>query len=318
MGDDIFCRGYQPATISTNPGFNNYEWYKIGGTFEIIQAVTGMNNSWTGPFSPGQYLAKGYVSAPDACPAVSPLWTVVDEECLDIEVTKTICNIPIIPELGDTVTYCIEICNINSVTDGLIYTAENLIVEDTWPNGVTFLGYTATKGTYIPTMPNGTWAIPDMNSGDCETLEIMGRIDRDGVIENLVQLNQVDKTDIDSAPNNEDGDQSEDEEALASFSVILASIGDQVWIDADMDGIFDPGETGVENVQIILYNIDGTPRDTAYTNSSGIYEFINVPTGDYYLEFYQTTSTTPDAEDYPFTITAQGDGQTIVRPMRLD
>jgi len=60
----------------------------------------------------------------------------------------------------------------------------------------------------------------------------------------------------------------------------LGSIGDFVWLDENTDGIQDAGEPGVQGVEIILTNPDGT-MDTTYTDGEGYYIFENLPAGDY-------------------------------------
>ncbi|MEZ4675057.1 MAG: SdrD B-like domain-containing protein [Caldilineaceae bacterium] len=64
-----------------------------------------------------------------------------------------------------------------------------------------------------------------------------------------------------------------------------ASIGDTVWYDADADGIQDPEESGVPGISVTLYRADGTIVATTRTDADGHYEFINLPPGDYFLEF---------------------------------
>ena len=59
--------------------------------------------------------------------------------------------------------------------------------------------------------------------------------------------------------------------------VPVEGIGDFVWIDSDGDGIQDPGEVGVENVQVILYDaLTGMPLDTVFTDANGEYLFTDV------------------------------------------
>ncbi|HEX7828213.1 MAG TPA: SdrD B-like domain-containing protein, partial [Thermoanaerobaculia bacterium] len=73
------------------------------------------------------------------------------------------------------------------------------------------------------------------------------------------------------------------------------SLGDQVWLDADNDGIFEPqnGETGIDDVRLDLYrdaNADGEPTLDEFTGSTvtattsgfaGRYLFPNLAPGNY-------------------------------------
>ncbi len=68
-----------------------------------------------------------------------------------------------------------------------------------------------------------------------------------------------------------------------------ASLGDFVWLDADVDGIQDAGELGVENVMVNLYTGTGVLVDTTTTDATGFYEFTNLLPNDYYVEFVPPT-----------------------------
>ena len=56
-------------------------------------------------------------------------------------------------------------------------------------------------------------------------------------------------------------------------TLIPASLGDTVWLDANGDGIQDPTETGVPGVVVNLYNSAGMLVATQITDANGKYEF---------------------------------------------
>ena len=72
-----------------------------------------------------------------------------------------------------------------------------------------------------------------------------------------------------------------------------ASIGDYVWLDKDVDGVQDANELAVPGVQIALFKADGSPAIDVNgnpvapqtTDATGKYQFINLPPGDYYVQF---------------------------------
>ncbi|MBL9137959.1 MAG: hypothetical protein JNK85_18985, partial [Verrucomicrobiales bacterium] len=65
----------------------------------------------------------------------------------------------------------------------------------------------------------------------------------------------------------------------------LAQVGDRVWNDANMDGVQDTGESGIDGVTVELYYAsDDTLVATTTTAGGGLFTFA-VPPGDYYLEF---------------------------------
>ena len=76
----------------------------------------------------------------------------------------------------------------------------------------------------------------------------------------------------------------EEEHLTADFGYAppLGSIGDRVFIDADDDGVQDPGEPGIENVTVILTLPDGTTQ-TQVTDANGNYLFTNLPLDEAYL-----------------------------------
>ncbi len=66
----------------------------------------------------------------------------------------------------------------------------------------------------------------------------------------------------------------------------LTSIGDRIWADDNIDGLLNPGEGGVANITITLYNSSGTVIATSTTDSTGFYTLSNIPAGSgYYVIF---------------------------------
>ncbi|MEO0016984.1 MAG: hypothetical protein RLZZ522_267, partial [Verrucomicrobiota bacterium] len=66
----------------------------------------------------------------------------------------------------------------------------------------------------------------------------------------------------------------------------LGVIGNQVWLDTNNDGLFGGGESGVNGVVVQLYLSSQTPGvDSPYltttTSGGGLYQFSNVPAGNY-------------------------------------
>jgi Tol biopolymer transport system component len=66
--------------------------------------------------------------------------------------------------------------------------------------------------------------------------------------------------------------------------VLLASIGDRVWLDADNDGIQDAGEADFANVTVNLLNASGTVLQTTQTDANGNYLFDLLTPADYAIE----------------------------------
>jgi SdrD B-like domain len=65
----------------------------------------------------------------------------------------------------------------------------------------------------------------------------------------------------------------------------LASLGDFVWHDVNMNGIQDQGEAGIPGVTVNLYSCADVLLASTTTNASGYYLFPNLNPGDYYVVF---------------------------------
>jgi protocatechuate 3,4-dioxygenase beta subunit len=63
------------------------------------------------------------------------------------------------------------------------------------------------------------------------------------------------------------------------------SLGNYVWVDANKDGIQDPGESGVPGVTVTLYNSFSNAIDKTSTDLNGFYLFPNLPNGTYFVGF---------------------------------
>lgn len=82
------------------------------------------------------------------------------------------------------------------------------------------------------------------------------------------------------------------------------SLGNEVWIDDNDNGLKDSGEIGLGGVAVTLYaNNGGQPGaivSTTVTDGNGNYLFANLPAGDYIVEITappRYSSSTPDAGD---------------------
>ncbi|WP_420631305.1 SdrD B-like domain-containing protein [Candidatus Leptofilum sp.] len=99
------------------------------------------------------------------------------------------------------------------------------------------------------------------------------------------------------------------------------SIGDLVWQDNDRDGIYDAGESGIENILVTLYedqNGDGLidPEDaviaTALTAVDGSYLFDNLPAGDYIVDVDTTDTDLPtDGYGNPYVLSTSNDPLSV-------
>lgn len=64
-----------------------------------------------------------------------------------------------------------------------------------------------------------------------------------------------------------------------------ASLGDLVWLDANVDGLQDPGEVGLADVGVVLLNCEGSVLADTHTDAAGHFGFESLPAGAYKLKF---------------------------------
>ncbi len=68
-------------------------------------------------------------------------------------------------------------------------------------------------------------------------------------------------------------------------------IGNYVWIDADADGIQDPGEAPIEGAAVNIYDASGVLIATTYTDANGEYYFSSDDGLEYNTTYYITVGT---------------------------
>ena len=69
--------------------------------------------------------------------------------------------------------------------------------------------------------------------------------------------------------------------ALSSFSYAQQGIGNYVWVDSNEDGVQNPTEKGLSQVNVSLYDTSNTIIAVMRTDAFGAYFFNNIPVGNY-------------------------------------
>ena len=160
----------------------------------------------------------------------------------------------VVGDNGDPVTYCIQVRNIGDTH------LADVIVTDA------ILGFSNSVALLAP--------------GASETFAVLDAIDGDLV--NTATAtgtpSNPDGTPIPEAPD------VTDEDTASVDEIELVSIGDHVFIDANGNGVQDPGDLGLGGVTVTLLDEAGNPVGTpVITDGDGNYEFL-VPPGVYHVQ----------------------------------
>ncbi|MBK7869757.1 MAG: carboxypeptidase regulatory-like domain-containing protein [Saprospiraceae bacterium] len=67
-------------------------------------------------------------------------------------------------------------------------------------------------------------------------------------------------------------------------------IGNRVWEDLNGDGIQNDGPNGIANVTVVLLDCSNQPITQTLTNANGLYQFTQLPAGQYKLRFNFTSA----------------------------
>jgi len=131
----------------------------------------------------------------------------------DLSLTKIVVDGDTTPLVGSEITFEIRVFN-----DGP-QDATGVVVADLLPSGYDFILYSSTAGVYNET--TGVWQAGNVPSGESQTLLIDVLVNGTGDYLNITEVTASDVFDIDSTPNNDDGDQNEDDEANAIVTPVI-------------------------------------------------------------------------------------------------
>ena len=195
---------------------------------------------------------------------------------IDLEIEKTDSRDPVEP--GSTFSYILDIQNNGPAN------ATGVVITDILPaTGVTFVSASQT-----PSTNDGrtlTFDIGDLAVGATQTVTIEVRVDDDFVGTLVNQSSVAGNENEITLANNFD-----DEPTVVQS--LPASLAGSVFVDANDNGVFDPGETPIANVPVRLQGTDDVGNFigiTTTTAADGSYLFDNLSPG-----IYQVIETQPD------------------------
>ncbi|MFD0992020.1 T9SS type B sorting domain-containing protein, partial [Tenacibaculum geojense] len=196
-------------------------------------------------------------------------------EQADLSLTKIVVDGDTTPLIGTEITFEIRVTN-NGPSN-----ATGVSVIDLLPSGYDFVLYSSTAGTYDEN--TGLWQVGNISSGESETLLIDVLVNSTGDYLNIAEVTTSDVFDIDSTPNNDDGDQSEDDEDSAVVTPVVP-MADLSLVKTVVDGDTTPLIGSEITFQITVTN-DG-PQ-----NATGVSVLDLLPTG-YDFVLYSSTEGT--------------------------
>ena len=95
---------------------------------------------------------------------------IMQDECIDLELSKNVINAPEPLLIGSLITYEIVVCNIADANLMPGHDAFDVQVTDQLPGGVSYVSHTQTTGNYSPTQ--NEWDITVLENGTCDPLLI--------------------------------------------------------------------------------------------------------------------------------------------------
>lgn len=208
------------------------------------------------------------------------------KDVVDLELTKVL--EPVTNSPANRVQWVLTLTNTSAANTD----ATGVVVTDTLPDGVEILDAEASGDSQYA---DGQWTINEaISPGESLTLNLLGAIDESlpggTVLTNVAEVTAADQMDIDSVPANDDGDQSEDDEASADFVVPsseLLMLSGHSYVDTNNDGVFQAGELPLLGVEIQLMGTDvsgNAVNSTTFTNIDGFYKFNDLQPGNYMVK----------------------------------
>ncbi|WP_209401197.1 gliding motility-associated C-terminal domain-containing protein [Pseudozobellia sp. WGM2] len=150
------------------------------------------------------------------------------------------------PNVGDTVTFTLTAYN-----DGPSDDIGGTVINDLLPSGYTYTGDTSGAGNGTYDAVSGDWTLPALTNGSSVAVDISASVNAPTATPNeylnIAQVTSATNYDPDSTPNNDDGDQSEDDEASAE---VVPQVADLEVTNTISQSSGNPGDTVVLTVTV--------------------------------------------------------------------
>ena len=244
----------------------------------------------------------------------------------DLSLIKTVVDGDTMPLVGTEITFEITVTN-----DGP-QDATGVAVTDLLPSGYDFVLFSSTSGTYDET--TGLWNIGSIANGESETLLIDVLVNASGDYLNIAEVTASDVLDVDSTPDNDDGDQSEDDEdsaivtpvdAMADLSLaktvvdndIMPNVGDEITFQITVTNAGPDAATGVEVVDLLPAGFDFilfSATSGVYNEVTGLWTIGTIPSGGSQTLFIDVLVNAPTGTSGEYFNSAQVTASDVMDP----
>ena len=222
----------------------------------------------------------------------------VGQGIADLSLNKEVNNAT--PNVGDTVTFTITVNN-DGPDD-----ATNVGISDVVPVGYSNIASISNGGVLTDNTIN--WSIADLPNGDnvnvSFTADVVAPTGAANEYRNIAQISASDQSDIDSTPNNDDGNQSEDDE---DFAIVTPDVG-QGSADLSLNKEVNNATPNVGDIVTFIITVNNDGPDDA--TNVGINDMV--PTGYSNIANVSSGGTVNGNEiDWLFTDIAANDSLSV-------
>jgi uncharacterized repeat protein (TIGR01451 family)/gliding motility-associated-like protein len=168
-------------------------------------------------------------------------------ETLDLELDIT-AN-PTSGNVDDIITFTVSLFNNDASANG---NGTGVGVRNPLPSGLELIGGTVSNGGSFDFGSNTiTWSGLNIPNGATLDLTYQARVKSPGAYDNIAEITASDLSDIDSVPDNDDGDQSEDDEDIVIFDLLQADLELTKGISAASSATPNVGDTVVFELNLL-------------------------------------------------------------------
>ncbi|MFD2588861.1 gliding motility-associated C-terminal domain-containing protein [Croceitalea marina] len=232
---DVVPSGYTIGTVNNGGSVsgNEISWSGLSvtsgsSTTVSFEAVVNMPTGSGGEYNNTAEITASDQLDPDSTPGNDDGDQSEDDESASsitleqVDLELDISSVPTSGNAGDTVTYTVALTNDDTIETGDATGVEIVVVV---PSGFTIVpGSISGGGVYNPGSGTITWSNVNVANGDTSNFTYDVTVNESGNYNTTGEITASDLPDVDSTPNNDDGDQSEDDEAISPFSLQSADL----------------------------------------------------------------------------------------------